>query len=482
MTRGWQPAALRVAGGSLLCCVLLLSAGLRPSISGLSARILNSGDQAGSGQLAYQHSYAATTCTSATAVASTACTGSLLPTTSSATATDAITGTGTVPAARLTEQAQLTSCAPESLANARSAADPMLARNGLTYLGSADSPFASGGGSIALNGSTGYAADVISSTNPNPTGVLAGIGQLYAVGIWFKTSATTSAALLSFGANAYAGGGATDRVLSMNASGKLSVVVDTSGTTMGPTLTSYNDGHWHYAYLLFQASGSPVTVTTDFLYIDGGLTPVLIGAGLSTSTPYAGYWRVGYSPVPAGVGRFTGSLSNLTVFNGLGTALPTNASSLYGAASQTAYDTLVAGYGATQQWRFNDAGTATYPGPYPTLPAGTAPCDAVAVGWTLANPASCVTAPASTTAPCSTTATLTTLVAAGWVTIGAVAPSTTQTSTVTFTRNATYTSYPYLAGLLIAAPTSFRITGGTGAGWTATTTWSGGPSGSVFVL
>ncbi|MBE7163662.1 MAG: hypothetical protein INR72_20675, partial [Williamsia herbipolensis] len=355
-----------------------------------------------------------------------------------------------------------------------SSSDAMLPRAGTTFAPSTGP--ASGFGSIALDGTSGYASSVTASTAASGPALLGTAN--YGLGIWFKTTSTTPGALFGLGTDPLDQVGLNnDRILYLDGSGRIGFVAATGlgnilslGTAAG--VSGYNDGNWHYAYVAMTVlkivAGLTSTVT---LLVDGKQVSQKLIVGLVS---YAGYWHVGWSPV-SGVGRyFNGSLSGFTVDES-GTA-PTAASATSNPTSYTSFDPT-----RTAQWRFDDSG-GSFDGTTAlgVLPSGTAlpgnataPCSSIDLAWDLAAPAATVTA----STPMST------LVSAGWKPVSANPdPGATQTSTITLKRDATFSAYS--VGLILYAPLQMEYS--VNSTWTTLFTWDApAPNtavGSTFVV
>jgi hypothetical protein len=332
-------------------------------------------------------------------------------------------------------------------------------------------------GAITLNGSTGYASSVAST--PEPTGPLV-IGQsVYGLGIWFKTSSTSVSPLFGFGSNSLDTTGSNDRILYLDAAGKIGFIATTSGastvTGTAAGVPAYNDGAWHFAYVSITSIkvvlGLSFTVT---VFVDGLQAGTGTSGLLGSLASYPGYWHVGWSPISGTARYFTGSLSDFIVDDS-GNAPATIA------ANPTTYTSFDAN--RTEQWPMNDSGgafdgTATTG----TLPAGTTlpsgpsdPCTSVDIAWAMTNPAAIVLTNTTIRAA---------VVTPGWSPISArPGPGVTQTSTITTQRDATFNAY--VAGLIIYAPIQMEYSVGT-APWTVSFVWgtpaAGAATGSTFVI
>jgi hypothetical protein len=474
------PRSLRVGARAalvLLAGLVLLVAGFAThTFGGFTAGIGNAGNTAGSGSMQYTVNYTGSACSATAASPTPSCAGSLLPATSTGTGTGSATmsATGTVPASTVTEKVAVTSCAPLDAANVRSAADPMLPHYGVSFSGTAG-PFA-GSSAMTFDGTTGYATDVLSSSNPQPPSGTSH-ASYYGVGVWFRTTTNSGGPLFGFSSSAYNGSGTSDRILYLTAAGKLDFGYDTAGDSLtAQTATKYNDGVWHFAYVAMAGTTStgPANIT---VYVDGAT--VVASSAVSPSPAYSGHWHLGWSQIRPGVSSyFSGALSNFTVINS--TSAPADGTALYPATSQADFTSKAAAAGATLQWPLADSGNTTYQATaYPGLASGKTPCSYVNIGWQLGNPTACAASPASTSAGCTSTSALDALVAAGPQTVAAADPNAgNQTSTITLAPGSGYPNVPSVAGLQIQAPLSITMTVGTSS-WSDTLTWT---AGSVFVL
>jgi len=417
------------------------------------AALGNPTNTAASGALTLRADYQSTTCALVGSQAtSTTCTGSIAPTTTApAGVTSSITNLGSAPASRLTESVTAPSCAPAQLADAASAARPMLPRYNTGFR--AADPWG-GTSAITLSGGGDYASTVVSQAQPNP---LISLGSTYGLGIWFKTSTTVGGPLFEIATNATATSGGDDRVLYMRANGTLAFVQNTSGATTSSS-KAYNDGAWHFAYVTMSALNLVLGVTSSTtLYVDGVSAGtgggLLVGYGADT-----GYWHLGWAPTTVtglSSAYFTGSLSEFVVFDNAGApAAPSTAQR----ASQAAFDTWAAS--ATDRWPLGDSGTTTFAGPYPVIGA-TSPCTMLDLTWMFANPdgtaASGIRLSAFATGAAHT--------------VTAPAPGVTQTMTISTARDPTYDAY--VSGLHLYAPLSLTVGTSPASAWMLTFSWPG---------
>jgi hypothetical protein len=431
-----------------------------------SGAVTNSSNTAVTGSLAFTHTYAAgPTCSAGPGANSVACAGTLSSgqvSGSGLATTDAITNNGNVASAALSQSVAVTSCEPVAFANTKTAANPLVDRYGTSF--NQTGPF-SGAGSVAFDGSAGYATSVVAHTEP--PGALS-LGVFSGIGIWFKATSGTTGPLFSFGASASnVSGGNVDRTLYLNSSGQLTFVWYTSGSNSVATTTSggFADGAWHFAYLTL--SGVTLLVATIpqvTLYVDGAQrvqTPLISLTGYTT---YSGYWHVGYAPTATTgltTAYFGGSLSDFVVFDG--SSFPTATTN---PTTSTTFATFATN--ATEWWPLNDSGTTTFTGTLPVVGAGSgttasAACQSLDLGWSFTSPNG--TASSSTSSLYALVATAGTASA-----VSAPGPSATQSATLTLSHDASYNAYT--AGLHLWVPMTSAISVTPGARWPLTFGWT----------
>ena len=441
-----------------------------------AARTTNGTNNARLASLSISNSLGGSACTATANGATTpsTCTGSLYPSTVGATATagatDTITNTGSTPADATTAKYRVPGCGPVSLANTGTSASNgvLLPRVGTTFAPN-DGPV-SGGGSITLANApaTGYAAAVSSASEPTISGLLSTAS--YGLGIWFRTTSTTAAPLfgLSSTPTAAATGATSNRVLYLDAAGRVAFLPTANGTPTAAVPASpaagFNNGAWHFAYVSLAGSGLGYSTT---IFVDGTQLGTWDGAFLGSIPAATGYWTAGWAGSGAGAGYFRGSLAGFLVDDS-------------GAAPKTFSGkptTYTFDGNATQLWTMSDSGGSydgtTVGGIYTgaTYPSSAAnPCQSVSVTWTLANPAGSV-ASGATLASLSTA-----------VTVAAPGPGVAQTSSILLNRTSTINSY--LVGLIVYAPILSTYT--VGSNWQVSFTWNapaaGATAGSTFAV
>ena len=450
--------------------VVVISALLATSTSGavgkFTASVANTADLVRSGSLLTSAQTGGTTeCDLGTATYSpissansAPCSGALIPvgaapsTGTTATAT-VLTDKGSLPAASTT--LLKTSCGPVQLANSVAVADPMLVR-GATLSYALAGPLAGGTGLGLSGGSsgTGYAADVTASAPTNS----------FTEAIWFK--ATTNGTLIgSTNTPSTISPASWDRMLWLDSTGHVVFGIRPSSPV---ELTSpagiYLDGKWHLAAGVLSGAGM-------VLYVDGAA--VAASTTTTTAAVYNGYWHVGWDNEASGwtnpptTPYFAGALSDAAIFPSL-TAV--QVSNLYAAATQGAWSSLLASYGAVNAWALGDSGTTAYTGAVPSVAPNACAFIDVTVGTT-GTAASCA-APVRATA-CTAPASSLTLSSLAAVTSTATAPTLAQPLTVTITiaRDAAnkVSTYPNATGLHLTVGLSLA---NANAAFTAALSWS----------
>ncbi|MBL7253247.1 LamG domain-containing protein [Paractinoplanes lichenicola] len=150
---------------------------------------------------------------------------------------------------------------------------------------------------MAFNGTTTI-ANSVAVTNPGP----------FTVECWFKTTSTLGGGIIAFQTSPSqtlpsTAGENFDRVLYMDAQGKLRFFAYPSGTTRTITSTAaYNDGAWHHLI----AEIGPVGMR---VYVDAA--QAVTDATITTAQNFTGYWRWGGSSLG---GYFTGSIDEIAVY------------------------------------------------------------------------------------------------------------------------------------------------------------------------
>lgn len=449
---------IRLLGSTLAAAGLMVFALLcEPTASSWTrASVTNQADKAGSGALAFSHTYGSTTCSAGPAeTASRSCTGSLTPATSppssgTATAADSITDTGTIASSQLRQTVTVPSCAPVSLANSKTSADPMLPRYQTAFQqtdkwGTTDA--------LGLSG-TGYATDVAGTSTSSL------LGASYSVGVWFKVANGYSqgGGLLSLSdspSNSTAG--ASSPTLWMDNAGKINFRISgTLGTSStGVSAAAYNDGNWHLAVL----SVAALLVSTPTLYVDDAAG--VSALGLSALTGSAAYWHLGWANF-TGVTAPTSQYLQGALSGGFVRAASTSAterSTLFQATSAADYASKVLALSSISQlWMYGDSGTTTFTG---TLPSTmTSPCSKIDVTFSFTGPAATIDSQ-----------TLSAVADGTPRVVAAPGPGTTQSLTISTARDTSYNTD--IAGLHLYAPITFAVTTQPASNtWTLAFTWS----------
>lgn len=450
------------------------------SLGGFTAATVTNTNTARAATLSISNSLGGSGCSATASGATTpsTCTGSLYPnsatTSVAAGATNLITNAGTVSAGATTSSYRVPGCGPVSLANSISAgANGVLLPRGNAVFNPTPTtgPLSGGtGGFITLDGSTGtYAASTGATSEP----LIGALGSSLGLGIWFRTTSTSTSPLFSFSASPLVSTTATsDRTLYLDPTGKIGfIAAGTATTTVGTAsgVAKYNDGAWHFAYVSLSGSlvggltGYSVTISVDAKPVGSPTTSALLGS-LSS---YSGYWHAGWALNSPAAGYFAGSLAGFMVDDS-GSA-PTSISTV---PTSYAFDTK-----DTQLWTMADSGGSfdgttvggVYTGTaYPSSAAN--PCSSVSVTWTLTNPA-------ATIASGATLASLNTAQTAADPDPGGV-----QTSTISLSHASGINSY--LIGLIVYAPVVSTYSVGTN--WQVSFAWSapaaGAVTGSTFVI
>lgn len=289
-----------------------------------------------------------------------------------------------------------------------------------------------GGSAVSFDGTSGQATTTTQLTNP----------ATFSLSAWFKTSA--SGFIVQF-SNSQSGTPTNwDRQIWVDPTGH---VVFGVWNTPEVTLTSpatYADGTWHMVVASIGAGGMK-------LYLDGSLV-----ASNTTTTPqvFNGYWRIGWgntatwADMPAS-GYFNGSIGHVAVYARQLTN--TEAGSLWGLGSASAYDTAVIALTPQFYWAMDEVALAA--------------CSMVelTIGVVTGGSSACVL-PVQAGSACplpSTAVTLTSWTGSGIVVPGLAARGT-QTVTVTLARGSVSAT---AAGIHVAGTVSFAASAG---GFTAT--------------
>jgi hypothetical protein len=111
----------------------------------------------------------------------------------------------------------------------------------------------------------------------------------FSISLWLKTSSATGGGIAVFNGSQWTDSPTHDRMLWMDASGRLSFSVMRGGKlAVITTPTGYNDDTWHFLAARLSRSG-------QFLFVDG--EPVAGDTTTISADSYLGYWRFGEAPV-----------------------------------------------------------------------------------------------------------------------------------------------------------------------------------------
>jgi len=147
---------------------------------------------------------------------------------------------------------------------------------GVTYRTAGACP-RDGGKSMTLDGSSGYAYEAGSVSNPTT----------FSTELWFRTTSNRGGWLIGMGSTTAGPSAEDDRVLYLTNNGQVGFgVLNGSAKTTIFSSSGYNDGNWHLA----DATFSPTTGMK--LYLDGAA--VAGNAAVTAAGNYSGYIRIGY--------------------------------------------------------------------------------------------------------------------------------------------------------------------------------------------
>jgi hypothetical protein len=114
--------------------------------------------------------------------------------------------------------------------------------------------------------------------------------QTFSISMWFKTTSAVRGGLAGFASRPSGSDVHYDRAITMDEDGRLSFGILRGGNLMTvSSLSSYNDGDWHFAVARFGSAG-------QYLFVDG--EPVADDPAMVGSDTYDGYWRFGQEPLP----------------------------------------------------------------------------------------------------------------------------------------------------------------------------------------
>jgi hypothetical protein len=115
--------------------------------------------------------------------------------------------------------------------------------------------------------------------------------QPMTISLWIKTTSKSGGGLAGFASKTLSDDKVHDRSVAMAPSGRLSFSVLHGGAPKTVTsLSSYNDGRWHFITARFSAAG-------QYLFVDG--EAVADDITLTSADAYQGFWRFGEEPAAA---------------------------------------------------------------------------------------------------------------------------------------------------------------------------------------
>lgn len=126
------------------------------------------------------------------------------------------------------------------------------------------------------------------------------------ISLWLKTTSATGGGIAGFASRPTGDSVTYDRFVAMDSGGQLSFSVLHGGAMATLTsLTSYNDGQWHFVAARFSSAG-------QYLFVDG--ESVADDPTLTSADAYSGFWRFGEEPAPAGTSYYvSGSLDEVRI-------------------------------------------------------------------------------------------------------------------------------------------------------------------------
>jgi PKD repeat protein len=164
------------------------------------------------------------------------------------------------------------------------------------------------GQSGAINGDSNAAA----TFSGDGTGLVASTTpidgpQTFALESWFNTTSTTGGKIVGFGNSNTGNSSAYDRHIYMDGSGTVYFGVYPGFTATVQSKAGLNDGQWHQAVAMMDASGMQ-------LYIDGAR--VDRRSDVTSAQGYSGYWRVGGDSAWNGDNYFDGKIDDVSIYDG----------------------------------------------------------------------------------------------------------------------------------------------------------------------
>ncbi|HEY8589239.1 MAG TPA: LamG domain-containing protein [Naasia sp.] len=157
-----------------------------------------------------------------------------------------------------------------------------------------------GSKAVTFDGSTGYAVNNTSASNPG----------YFTMELWFATTTTSGGKLAGYGDSSADTSGTFDRHVVMQNDGRLSYGIYPGTYQLLVTPAAYNDGKWHHLVV----SQGPQGVT---LYVDGAA--VATDATMTTPQSSSGYLHVGadstWGAQNASSKYFAGSIDEVAVYH-----------------------------------------------------------------------------------------------------------------------------------------------------------------------
>jgi PKD repeat protein len=196
--------------------------------------------------------------------------------------------------------------------------------------------------------------------------------QTFTVEAWVKTTTKVGGRVLGFGNSTTGTSSSYDRIVFMDANGRLNFGVYDGTTKIVTSTAAYNDGKWHQVAATLSASGL-------VLYVDG--KQVASRTDATSAQVFNGYWRIGQDSVWSGSKTFTGSIDEVAIYptaltadqlaghvavattgkarNQVPTAVFTSRSDFLAATFDGRSSTDADGTVASYAWDFGDGGTGT---------------------------------------------------------------------------------------------------------------------------
>jgi PKD repeat protein len=157
-----------------------------------------------------------------------------------------------------------------------------------------------------IPGDTDTAASFNGSTNGFAVTRSSVLGpQTFSAEAWFQTTSKAGGRLLGFGNATTGTSKSEDRLVYMNAAGRVMFGVWPGVRRTLTSTAAYNDGRWHHVVASLSKSGTA-------LYLDGKL--VASDATSVSAQVLYGYWRIGGDTTWEGAQFFTGKLDEVAIY------------------------------------------------------------------------------------------------------------------------------------------------------------------------